>query len=84
MTFNDCVLECLENKELIKEFDRIKGTKVMQAFYDNRSPIVRMIDEATGYDKVTKKEYSKDVMEFLRFCYECIWMRLPKECRDLM
>ncbi len=84
MTFNDCLLESLEHKELIKEFDRLNGTKVMQIFYDNRPPIVRMIDEATGFDKVQKLELGKDLMEFIWFVYDCIWMRLPEEYRSII
>ena len=84
MTFNDCLLECLEHKELIKEFDRLANTKVMQIFYDTRPPIVRMIDETTGYEKVIHAELEKDLMNFIWFVYDCIWMRLPENCRDLI
>lgn len=84
MTFQDCLLESLKNKELIKQFDRLSGTNVMQIFYDNRAPIIRMIDEATGYDKVIDQKLQKDLMDFIWFVYDCIWMRLPEYCRSII
>lgn len=84
MTFNDCLLESLQHKELIKEFDRLNNTNVMQIFYDKRTPIIRMIDEATGFDKAQKPQLSKDLMEFIWFVYEYIWMGLPEELRSVI
>jgi hypothetical protein len=44
MTFEECVLDCAANKELVYEFDRLTGHNLSM----KGSPIVLMIDEATG------------------------------------
>jgi flagellin-specific chaperone FliS len=79
MTFNDCLLECVRTPELIKEFDRLSGSNVMEIFYDKRAPIVRMIDDATGYNKILEENKSKDLMKFIEFVYEYVWRRLSSE-----
>jgi len=82
MTFNDCVLECCKTPELIKEYDRLQGSnlsKVLIPQPDTRPPIVRMIDEATGYDKVRTnldETAHKEMQEFIGFIFDCVWIPL--------
>lgn len=67
MTFNECVLSCASNMELVKEFDRLHGTHLSSI--NTRKPIEKMIDEASGRDK--------DALEkFVSFVYNCVWLRL--------
>ncbi len=70
MTFPECVLFCSENKDLVREFDRLRGTHLSQL--DRRAPIERMIDEATGRDKAA-------LQMFVEFVFECVWLRIPRE-----
>jgi hypothetical protein len=76
MTFNDCVLECCQHRDLIKQFDRLTGCHVSRVLLDTRAPIVKMIDEATGYQKVLDEEAHGDMRVFITFIFECIWCRL--------
>jgi hypothetical protein len=80
MSFDDVVLECCQNKELIAQFNRLTGRHVLANLYDTRPPIVKMIDEATGYDKVLEDKGHEDMQAFISFIYECIWCRLPDNC----
>jgi hypothetical protein len=82
MNFNDCVLECCRTPKFIKEYDRLQGsnlTKVLIPQPDTRPPIVRMIDEATGYDKVRTnldEQAHKEMQEFIGFIFDCVWIPL--------
>lgn len=70
MTFQDCVLECSKNRELISEFDRLNGTHL--STLDRRKPIEQMIDEATGRDRAA-------LQQFIEFVHEFVWTRIPEE-----
>ena len=79
MTFNDCVLECCKTPELIKEYDRLQGSnlsKVLIPQPDTRPPIVRMIDEATGYQTNLDETAHKEMREFIGFIFDCVWIPL--------
>jgi hypothetical protein len=78
LTFNEVLLACCKKPELIKEFDRLSGTNVMGIFHDKRPPIIRMIDESTGYQKVLDQKAHDDMQKFISFVFECVWMRLPE------
>lgn len=67
MTFEECVLLCSENNELVNQFDRLNGTHLSKL--DRRQPIERMIDESTGRDKDAAKK-------FVDFVYDVVWMRI--------
>jgi hypothetical protein len=75
MTFNDCVIECCQHRELIKQFDRLTGCHVSNVLLDTRAPIVKMIDGATGYQKVLDKQAHEDIQMYIAFIFECIWLR---------
>jgi len=82
MTFNDVLLECCQQKELVDQFNRLTGCKVLSNIYDTRPPIVRMIDESTGYQKILDQKAHEDFTKFLAFVYDCVWIRLPVEIRN--
>lgn len=65
MTFEQCVIECARNQELIQGFDRLTGTNLQL----RGAPIEIMIDEATG-------RLSDDVRRFVSFVDEWIWTPL--------
>ena len=79
MTFNDVLFESCQHPELVREFDRLSGTNVMGVLYDKRPPIVRMIDDATGYQKVLDQKAHADMQQFISFVFEFIFLRLPIE-----
>ncbi len=65
MSFQDVVFECLQNRELVREFDRLRGTNVAM----RGAPINLMIDKACGKDKA-------DLKLFFAFVFECVWLPL--------
>ena len=72
LNFYDCLMECAGNAELVKEFDRLRGCNLSM----KGSPISLMVDEATGKQK-------DDLLKFIAFCWECIWLPLPLEARHV-
>ncbi len=78
LTFKKVVVECLTNKELVEQFNRLRGTKLE---IDNRAPIVRMIDEATGFKPTTMDERYKyeELSLFLEFVFDAIWLPMMIE-----
>ena len=58
LTFPAVAVECLANRELVREFNRLSGTHLLEG--NKRAPIEKMIDEATGYQKVLdEREYEE-------------------------
>lgn len=70
MSFEECVIFCAGNQELVREFDRLYGTNLSQI--GRRSGIERLVDEATGYT-------ADSMRKWVAFVWECIWTRLPDE-----
>lgn len=70
VTFKDCILGCIRNKEFLGTYDKLRNTRL-----SSLTGIEAMIDKATG-----KQE--KDLGEFLLFVYNDVWMRIPKEARE--
>ena len=60
-----CVIAAINEPELVKEFDRLKGTNLSQT----GSPIEIMIDESTGRLK-------HDFNEFVEFVRDVIYERV--------
>ena len=60
---------CLEEEELIEQFERLSGIKRPPA---RQHPLVRMVDEVTGF---AKSQWSDFFEAFIPFIYECIWLR---------
>ncbi len=77
MIFRDCLLECCQNKDLIASFNRLTGRHFK--LNDDRAPIEKMIDEATGYQETLKAEALDDTRAFVCFVFEIIWVPLVKQ-----
>ena len=73
MTFRECLRECAANRDLLREFDRLKGTNLCEV--GRRSPMAAMIDEATGRDR-------DSCNKFIEFVYECVWLRAPRRWKQ--
>lgn len=61
-TLEETIKLCIQTPELIKEYERLLDKKFVPS-----SPIEKMIDEATGYDK-------KLAHDFFNFVRDYIWM----------
>jgi len=70
MTFEECVIYCAGERELVAEFDRLYGANIGKLGL--RSGIERMVDEATGYE-------ADCCRKFIAFVWDCVWTRLPEE-----
>ena len=74
MDFKECLKECVGNRELITQFNRIYGAKL---FVNDRRPLIyKMIHEASGYDKKLMEKQAKDYGAFITFVYDYIWLPL--------
>lgn len=65
MTFPECVRECAANRELLAEFDRLKGTNLSL--------------RGTGLDlqiDIHSGRLEQDVQEFVYFVEDVVWNRL--------
>ena len=69
-TLEETIKMCLENQDFIKEYERLLGQKLVAG-----SPIEKMIDEATGYDK-------KLTNDFFNFIRDYIWMPVVVEMME--
>lgn len=63
-TFLDCVMLCARTPEFVENWQRLRGMSL------GKTPIDRMIDEATGYDREICEQFLNDV-------WECVWARFP-------
>jgi len=79
MTFEEVVFECIENKELVKGFNRLWKTHINE---DNRSPICLMIDKATGYQEEIDKKRDKELKQFFAFVFNCIYLPYKEDETD--
>lgn len=69
--FLACVANAARQPELVKEFDRLRGSDLSLAM----PPICRLIDEATG-------KQDGDLGEFVRFVHDCVYCRLDDSVID--
>lgn len=76
MTFYECLMSCAGNQELVDQFNRLTGREVGAA--DMRSPLDRMIDQASGYEETLALSVEDDLRAFIQFCHEAVWTRLPR------
>lgn len=65
MTFDQCVRECFADRELLREFDRLKGTNL--SLKGNGLEI--LIDKSSG-------RWEHDAEEFVAFVKDCVWCRI--------
>ena len=66
LSFIDCLRETANTPELLQEFCRLSGL----ANPLTASGINKMIDEATGYDRMV-------IDKFVDFVWECVWKTIP-------
>jgi hypothetical protein len=76
MSLLDVVKECASHKDFVEGFNRLTNCHFLE---DSRSPIVRMVDEATGYETRLIDEQVYYMQIFILFVYETVWTRLPEE-----
>jgi hypothetical protein len=67
-SFSDAVMECWRTPELMAEYRRLSGSTLG---LDSRSPIAKLIDEATGHDP-----HEEEYAQFFAFVRECVWLPL--------
>ena len=60
---------CLEEEELIEQFERLSGVKRPA---ERQHPLERMVDEVTGF---RKSQWSDFFEAFIPFIYDCVWLR---------
>lgn len=65
MTLEACVLEALNNKQFVAEFDRLNKSNLSMA----GSPIELMIDEQSG-------RLESDMKDFIQMVYETVYKPL--------
>ena len=74
--FEAVLRECIKHPDLIKEYNRLSGTHLGE---DKRVPIVRMIDEQTGYQKVLDEKAVEEFKGFADFVFKYIYLPLLME-----
>jgi hypothetical protein len=65
MTFDECVIECARNKDLVAEFDRLTGSNLSM--------------KGTGLDvniDIASGRYEMDVKKFVQFVKDTVWDRM--------
>ena len=63
--FVNCLSMCVNNGEMVRAFDRLKGTALSKI---GAGDLAAKIDEATGRNE-------HDIAEFIKFCYHDVWKR---------
>lgn len=68
ITFIDCLVLCIDNRNLIEQFDRLNGTNLAL----KGAPIEVAIDKASG-------RFEDDFIKFVDFVWEFIFTRVPDQ-----
>ncbi len=71
MTLLECLFYCIEQKELVENFNRLNGTSIG---VDSRSAIEKSIDGVTGYLEVLAEKRNDEVGQFVNFVIEYIYL----------
>jgi hypothetical protein len=71
--FQKCLGNAISEPGLLKNFDRLNATSLSTLHL--KSPIDRLIDEATGHQE-------ESLRKFLKFVYTTIYLALPDEVVD--
>lgn len=61
--------KCLEEEELIAQFERLTGIKRPP---ERQNPLERMVDDVTGF---RKSQWSNFFEAFIPFIHEFVWLR---------
>lgn len=73
MDYKDALLEALNNKELVSNYDRLTGASLGECIKSiKQGGINYAIDLSTGRIK-------DEIQKFDNFFFEYVWSRLPKE-----
>lgn len=64
ISFLECLKECASNRELISNYDRLRGTNLSL----KGTPIELSIDMASG-------RIEKEMHDFIDFCWEYVFLR---------
>jgi len=67
MTFEECCIKCVENEELVNQFNRLTGCKLGVS----KTPIEKIIDESCKYNS-TKETFGI----FCQFVFDHVWIPL--------
>lgn len=70
MTFMDVLHECISNRDLVSEFDRLTGHHLSRV--EKRTALDIAIDQACGRDDAA-------MADFVAFVRECIWDRFASD-----
>lgn len=62
MTFQDILMQCAANVELVAQFDRLQGSNLVRT----GAPINLMVDDTTG-------KTNDDLAAFIGFVHECVY-----------
>lgn len=76
MNFEEVALECIKTPELVREFNRLAGCNLG---VDNRKPVERMVDKATGYQVVVDRRGYEEMGKFVKFIFKSVWLPLMEE-----
>ncbi len=71
LSFEEALKESIKQPEMIREFNRLSGTHIGE---DSRAPIVKMVDEVSGYQKVLDEKAREEFHAFANFIYEFIYL----------
>lgn len=63
MTFQEILMHCATDTELVTQFDRLQGSNLAR----KGAPINLMVDDATG-------KTNDDLQRFVEFVHECVYM----------
>lgn len=74
MTFEECCIKCVGNKELVDQFNRLTGHKLGMSM--KRTPVERIIDKSCGYNQDTEA-----FPDFCRFVEQFVWNTLDKDIK---
>lgn len=67
--FGDVLKKCLEETELVENFERLYGVHRPP---ERLTPVERMVDEATGF---RDDQWSKFFSAFIPFVHDIVWLR---------
>ena len=80
VTFLDCLREAVNNAELVSNYNRLTGEHLGESA--KRSPIERLVDQATGHNKAIQDEEMQAMRKFADFVKDVVWDRLPIDIKD--
>lgn len=80
VTFWECFHTCLQQDELIKEYNRLFESDLWNK--DSRPAIHKAVDKATEFEEEIAKQQILERIKFAHFVNDYIWIYLPLEARS--